>query len=167
MFGLLSSTASFLEHKRLLVYMVKNVGFVWLHMHFLTCCKVIVFVKSQRSPGCSLGTSHGARMWIAWGGSCWSEASWLSISFTHDARTPMLSFGPEGRKRNAALLHSLLFLCLKSEEFYICTLLLYVQSASAHADQVCMPSGTKSRPGVQHSVVFLLRLLAATDKGGL
>lgn len=54
----------------------------------------------------------------------------------------MLSCQPGGHKRNTPLffllLLSLLLLCLKSQDLYMCMLLLYLQNASAHADKVCV-----------------------------
>lgn len=94
---------------------------------------------------------HGACMWIAEGCSCWFEAARLSISFTRDVWTVMFSRRPgatrETQHCSYLLLLSLLLLCLKSEDFYICMLLLCLQSASAHADQVRAPSGTYEGTG--------------------
>lgn len=111
----------------------------------------VYFRLRDINPGYFLSTSCDICMWIAWGGSCWIEAACLSISFTHDAMTVMLSCGPAGHKRNTSLLFCYYFHCcfsLKSEDFYICMLLLYLQSASAHADQVCMPNGTTVKGGM-------------------
>lgn len=99
------------------------------------------------------------------------EAACLSSSFTHDVWTVMLRCRPGGHKRNTIvvllLLPLLLHPCLKSEGFYISMLLLYLQSASTHADQVqAQWDDSRSRHRVQGNVVFLTYLLPLT-RGGI
>lgn len=80
-------------------------------------------------------------MCIAWGGSC------LSVNLFHtwclDCDVKLQAWRPQEKHTIIVQLPlPLLLLSLKDEDFHICILLHYLQSASMHADQVYMANWT-------------------------
>lgn len=145
---------------------------VWWKIILRTCIfsLPVRFRLRERNPGCFLHPSHGVCMWIAWGGSCGFEVACLSISFTHDVWTVMLSCGPGAtREHNCCSVTT----STAASVFKIWRLLhLYV--APLFTECICprRPSVyaqwdySRSRHGVQGNVAFLLRdRLTATDEG--